>query len=223
MGCLCLYKILLKLLTKDCYSNFIFVEQLLCMKVNKIVFATGNPNKLKEVNSAAIGFEIIGLKDVKITEEIPETGFTLKENALQKAKYVYDKTGLDCFSDDTGLEIEALNYRPGVYSAMYAGPDCNAENNIRRVLQELEESTNRKAQFKTVIALILDGQEYFFQGVVNGEILKEKTGEGGFGYDPVFRPIGCEESFAEMSIAQKNKISHRGLAVKKLIRFLARV
>ena len=190
------------------------------MKVNKIVFATGNPNKLKEVNSVISEFEIIGLRDVKITEEIPETGFTLKENALQKAKYVYNKTGLDCFSDDTGLEIEALNNRPGVYSAMYAGPDCNAEKNIRKVLLELGESTNRKAQFKTVIALILQGKEYFFEGVVKGEILKEKTGKDGFGYDPIFKPFGYKESFAEMSIAQKNEISHRGLAVKKLIKFL---
>jgi XTP/dITP diphosphohydrolase len=193
------------------------------MKVNKIVFATGNPIKLKEIKSAINSFKIIGLKDLGITEEIPETGDTLMKNALQKAKYVYDKTGLDCFSDDTGLEIEALNYRPGVYSAMYAGPDCSAENNIRKVLQELEESTNRKAQFKTVIALILNGKEYFFEGVVNGVILKERSGKGGFGYDPIFRPIGYEESFAEMIIAQKNEISHRGLAVKKLIKFLAKV
>jgi XTP/dITP diphosphohydrolase len=192
------------------------------MNINKIVFATGNPNKLKEINSAINGFKIIGLKDLGITDEIPETGDTLMKNALQKAKYVYNKTGLDCFSDDTGLEIEALNCRPGVYSAMYAGPDCSAENNIRKVLQELEESTNRKAQFKTVIALILNGKEYFFEGLVSGVILKEKIGEDGFGYDPIFRPIGCEESFAEMTIDQKNEISHRGLAVKKLINFLAR-
>ena len=191
------------------------------MKVNKIVFATGNPNKLKEVNSKTTAFEIIGLKDLEITEEIPETGDTLKKNALQKAKYVYDKTGLDCFSDDTGLEIEALNHRPGVYSAMYAGPDCNAENNMQKVLKELEKSPNRSAQFKTVIALILKGEEYFFEGVVNGVILKEKSGNDGFGYDPIFRPIGYEKSFAEMSIAQKNEISHRGLAVKKLVNFLA--
>ena len=191
------------------------------MKVKKIVFATGNPNKLKEINSAISSFEIVGLKDLGITEEIPETGDTLEKNALQKAKYVYDKTGLDCFSDDTGLEIEALNYRPGVYSAMYAGSDCNAENNMRKVLRELVETPNRAAQFKTVIALILQEKEYFFEGVVKGEILKEKTGKDGFGYDPVFRPIGYEKSFAEMSIAQKNKISHRGLAVKKLVEFLA--
>ena len=193
------------------------------MKVKKIVFATGNPNKLKEIKSAIKSFEIVGLKDLGITEEIPETGDTLKKNALQKAKHVYDKTGLDCFSDDTGLEIEALNNRPGVYSAMYAGPDCNAENNMRKVLKELEGKTNRNAQFKTVIALILQGKEYLFEGVVKGEILKEKKGKDGFGYDPIFRPIGYKESFAEMSIAQKNEISHRGLAVKKLIKFLSGV
>ena len=119
------------------------------------------------------------------------------------------------------MEIEALNFRPGVYSAMYAGPDCSAENNIRKVLQELEESTNRKAQFKTVIALILNGKEYFFEGVVKGEILKQKTGKDGFGYDPIFRPLEYKESFAEMSIAQKNEISHRGLAVKKLVKFVS--
>ena len=191
------------------------------MKVKKIIFATGNPNKLKEIKSAINSFEIVGLKDLRITEEIPETGDTLKKNALQKAKYVHDKTGLDCFSDDTGLEIEALNYRPGVYSAMYAGPDCNAENNMRKVLEELGEAPNRNAQFKTVIALILQGKEYFFEGLVKGEILKEKKGKDGFGYDPIFRPLGCKESFAEMSIAQKNEISHRGLAVKKLVKFLA--
>ena len=191
------------------------------MRVKKIVFATGNPNKLKEIKSAINSFEIVGLKDLGITEEIPETGDTLKKNALQKAKYVYEKTGLDCFSDDTGLEIETLNLRPGVYSAMYAGTECNAENNMQKVLRELRGSANRKAQFKTVIALIFQGKEYFFVGVISGEILKEKTGKYGFGYDPIFRPIGYKESFSEMSIAQKNEISHRGLAVKKLVEFLA--
>ena len=193
------------------------------MKVNKIVFATGNPNKLKEIKSAINSFKIVGLKDLGITEEIPETGDTLMKNALQKAKYVYDKTGFDCFSDDTGLEIEALNYRPGVYSAMYAGPDCNAEDNMQKVLLELDKTPNRNAQFKTVIALILNGKEHFFEGAIKGVILKEKAGVDGFGYDPIFRPTGYEESFAEMTIDQKNEISHRGLAVKKLITFLASV
>jgi XTP/dITP diphosphohydrolase len=190
------------------------------MSLKKIVFATGNSNKLKEIKSAVDGFEFVGLTDLDINEEIPETGTTLKENALQKARYVYDKTGLNCFSDDTGLEIEALNYRPGVYSAMYAGADCNADNNMRKVLSELETFQNRKAKFKTVIALILNGKEYFFEGAVNGEILQEKKGSDGFGYDPIFKPEGYKETFAEMSIDLKNKISHRGLAVKKLVAFL---
>ena len=190
------------------------------MSPKKIVFATGNPNKLKEIKSAINSFEIIGLKDLGITKEIPETGATLKENALLKAKYIYDKTGLNCFSDDTGLEIESLNYRPGVYSARYAGPCCDAENNMKKVLLELGETTNRNAQFKTVIALILNGMEYFFEGKVKGKILKEKNGSGGFGYDPIFRPNGYEKTFAQMPLSLKNKISHRGLAVNKLVRFL---
>jgi XTP/dITP diphosphohydrolase len=190
------------------------------MSLKKIVFATGNSNKLKEIKSAINSFEIVGLNDLGITEEVPETGTTLKENALQKAKYVYEKTGLNCFSDDTGLEIEALNNRPGVYSAMYAGDDCNAENNIQKVLKELSSIRNRKAKFKTVIALILNGKECFFEGVVNGNILEEKKGNDGFGYDPIFKPEGHKETFAQMSIDLKNKISHRGLAVKKLVAFL---
>ena len=190
------------------------------MSLKKIVFATGNSNKLKEIKSAINSFEVVGLIDLGITEEVPETGTTLKENALQKAKYVYEKTGLNCFSDDTGLEIEALNNRPGVYSAMYAGDDCNAENNIQKVLKELSSIRNRKAKFKTVIALILNGKECFFEGVVNGNILEEKKGNDGFGYDPIFKPEGHKETFAQMSIDLKNKISHRGLAVKKLVAFL---
>jgi XTP/dITP diphosphohydrolase len=190
------------------------------MSLKKIVFATGNPNKLKEIKSAINSFEIIGLKDLGITEEIPETGTTLKENALQKAKYVYDKAGVNCFSDDTGLEIEALGNRPGVYSAMYAGADCNAENNMQKVLKELSGVRNRKAKFKTVIALVLNDKEYFFEGEVMGEILKEKTGSDGFGYDPIFKPEGYKETFAQMSVELKNKISHRGIAVKKLVAFL---
>jgi XTP/dITP diphosphohydrolase len=190
------------------------------MSLKKIVFATGNPNKLKEIKSAINSFEIVGLKDLGITEEIPETSTTLKENALQKAKYVYDKAGVNCFSDDTGLEIEALGNRPGVYSAMYAGADCNAENNMQKVLKELSGVRNRKAKFKTVIALVLNDKEYFFEGEVMGEILKEKTGSDGFGYDPIFKPEGYKETFAQMSVELKNKISHRGIAVKKLVAFL---
>ena len=190
------------------------------MKNKKIVFATGNSNKLKEVKYAIKSFEVIGLKDLGITEEIPETGTSLKENALLKAKYIYDKTGLDCFSDDTGLEIEALNNRPGVYSARYAGRECNEEDNMQKVLEELVNSRNRKAAFKTVMALILKGKEYFFEGLISGKILKEKRGTAGFGYDPIFKPDGHVETFAEMKINLKNKISHRGKAIKKLVEFL---
>jgi len=190
------------------------------MSHKKIVFATGNPNKLKEITSAIDGFEIVGLRALDITEKIPETGTTLKENALQKARYVYDKTGLSCFSDDTGLEIDALNNRPGVYSAMYAGADCSAENNMQQVLKELSGVSNRKAKFKTVIVLILNGKEYFFKGEINGEIIQKKKGSDGFGYDPIFKPEGHKETFAQMSFELKNKISHRGLAVKKLVSFL---
>ncbi len=190
------------------------------MKPKKIVFATANPNKLKEVRSAINSFEITGLKNIGITEGIPETGATLKENAILKAKYIYYKTGLNCFADDTGLEIESLNNGPGVYSARYAGPYCNSENNMQKVLKKLESYRNRKAIFKTVIALIFLEKEYYFEGEIKGEILKEKTGSGGFGYDPIFRPIGYKETFAQMSIDLKNKISHRGIAVKKLVAFL---
>ena len=191
--------------------------------MKKIVFATGNYNKLKEIRSAVSSFEIIGLLDIKITEELPETGNTLKENALQKANYIYEKTGMDCFSDDTGLEIEALGGRPGVYSARYAGKECSAEKNMFKVLNELKSYENRKATFKTVIALILNQKHYFFEGAVLGEIRKDKKGGKGFGYDPIFQPIGYKESFAEMSIIKKNEISHRGLAVKKLINFFSQL
>ena len=191
--------------------------------MKKIVFATGNYNKLKEIRSAVGSFEIIGLLDIKITEELPETGNTLKENALQKAIYINEKTGMDCFSDDTGLEIKALGGRPGVYSARYAGKDCDAEKNMLKVLNELKGFENRKATFKTVIALILNEKHYFFEGEVLGLIRKDKKGDQGFGYDPIFQPIGYKESFAEMSIIKKNKISHRGLAVKKLINFFSQL
>jgi XTP/dITP diphosphohydrolase len=191
--------------------------------MKKIVFATGNYNKLKELRSAVSSFEIIGLLDLKITEELPETGNTLKENALQKANYIYEKTGMDCFSDDTGLEIEALGGRPGVYSARYAGEKCNAEKNMLKVLNELKGFENRKATFKTVIALILNQKHYFFEGEVHGLIRKDKKGGKGFGYDPIFQPIGYKESFSEISITKKNEISHRGLAVKKLINFFSQL
>jgi len=188
--------------------------------MKKLVFATNNPNKLLEIRNSITNHKIASLKDLNINQEIPETGITLKENALQKAQYINNKTGLDCFADDTGLEIEALNFKPGVYSARYAGENCSAEDNINKVLIELKESNNRKATFKTVIALILNNKTHYFEGEVKGVILSGKTGNEGFGYDPIFKPVGFKNSFAQMSIEQKNKISHRGIAVRKLINFL---
>ena len=188
--------------------------------MKKLIFATNNPNKLREIRSAVSSHKIISLEEIGIKEEIPETGSTLHENALQKAAYIFNKTGEDCFADDTGLEIAALDKRPGVYSARYAGINCSAEDNINKVLDELDGVTNRNAVFKTVIALIINGKEFFFQGGIDGNILTNKTGHQGFGYDPIFLPNGYEISFAEMSLDEKNNISHRAKAVKKLIHFL---
>ncbi len=188
--------------------------------MKKLIFATNNSNKLKEIRKSILNLEIISLTDLNLNEDIPETGITLKENALQKAQFIHNKTGLNCFADDTGLEIEALNNRPGVYSARYAGENCSAADNMNKVLQELKDEHNRKATFKTVIALILDNSNYYFEGAVEGEILTQKTGDEGFGYDPLFKPKGFKYSFAQMAIDQKNQISHRGIAVKKLIEFL---
>ena len=187
----------------------------------KLVFATNNPHKLDEINNVeGLNVEIVSLKDINFSGEIPEDYETLKENALQKARYIHDKYGLDCFADDTGLEIDALDGRPGVYSARYAGPQCNPEDNIQKVLQELKGKIKRTGRFRTVIALIFEGKEYFFQGVVEGEIMSEKRGEDGFGYDPIFLPMCYAYTFAQMSLAMKNKISHRAKAMGKLIEFL---
>ncbi|MDP4278228.1 MAG: non-canonical purine NTP diphosphatase [Bacteroidota bacterium] len=186
-----------------------------------LVFATNNAHKLAEV-SAILGSQIrlSGLKEIGCFEEIPEDQSTIEGNALQKARFVYEKYRKDCFSDDTGLEVAQLNGEPGVYSARYAGEACIAENNIRKLLDKLDGETNRKARFRTVVALILDGKEYLFEGIVNGIILTEKHGDGGFGYDPVFQPEGYSQTFAEMSMVLKNKISHRALAIQKLTDFL---
>ena len=189
-------------------------------KMKNLVFATNNLNKLKEIRNAVSDFKIISLNELNINEDIPETGNTLQENALQKASYIFNKTGENCFADDTGLEIQALNNQPGVYSARYAGENCTAEDNIQKVLSKLNGIKNRNAKFKTVITLILNNKTYFFEGEVKGIILEEKTGDKGFGYDPIFRPNGFDVSFAQMSTQQKNEISHRGLAVKKLVEFL---
>ena len=190
--------------------------------MKKIVFATNNKNKLIEIRKA-IGtqFEILSLADVNIETEIPEDFETLEENAMQKAKFISDKTGLNVFADDTGLIVDAIDGRPGVYSARYAGLDCNPEDNMNKLLDELQGKEDRKARFKTVIALILDSKEYVFEGVCEGSITTLKSGKKGFGYDPVFQPSGYDITFAEMNIDTKNKISHRGKAVVKLIDFLS--
>ena len=186
--------------------------------MKKIVFATGNPNKIKEVK-ALLGdqFEIIGLQDIGCNEDIPETQPTIKGNALQKARYVVENYKVDCFAEDTGLEIESLNMEPGVFSARYAGAQRSSEDNMNLVLEKLKNKKNRNARFKTVIALIIGGKEYTFEGIVNGEIADKKTGKDGFGYDPIFLPEKRNISFAEMGSIEKNKISHRGRAVRKLI------
>lgn len=193
----------------------------------KIVFATANRNKLREIQDL-IGprAELSTPADHGITEEIPEDRPTLEGNALQKARYIYERTGLDCFADDTGLEVEALGGEPGVYSARYAavngaGEGHSSEANTALLLERLAGVENRRARFRTVIALILSGREYLFEGVVDGEITTERSGAEGFGYDPVFRPEGYVETFAEMPLALKNRISHRGRATAKLIDFLA--
>jgi XTP/dITP diphosphohydrolase len=187
----------------------------------KLVFATNNHHKLNEISHIeGLNVEIVCLKDIGFNEDIPEDFDTLEENALQKARYVHEKTGLDCFADDTGLEIDALDGRPGVFSARYAGEPANSEENIKKVLFELSGKTSRAARFRTVIALIIDGQELIFEGLVEGELLTEKHGADGFGYDPIFMPTGYSESFAEMDLVMKNKISHRARAMRQLINYL---
>ena len=188
---------------------------------NKLVFATNNKHKLEEV-SLILGdkIELLSLKDINCDVDIPETASTLEGNALLKAQYIYENYGLDCFADDTGLEIEALNMEPGVYSARYASENKSSEANMLKVLKNLENEDNRKARFRTVIALILSKEEYLFEGIINGEIIKEKRGNSGFGYDPIFVPKGYNETFAELGIETKNVISHRALAVNKLCEFI---
>lgn len=186
-----------------------------------LVFATNNKHKLEEISHLLEGtYEIIPLETIGCHDDIPEDHETLEENALQKARYIKEHYGCDCFADDTGLEIEALNGQPGVYSARYAGPAKDSKANMQKVLDNMQNQANRKACFRTIIALILDGQEYLFEGRVDGEILTEQHGSAGFGYDPIFRPEGFKESFAEMDLDTKNSISHRGRAVSKLVVFL---
>ncbi len=187
----------------------------------KLVFATNNKDKVKEIK-ALLGdnIELLSLKDIGCTEDIEETENTLEGNAKLKVDYVTRKYGVNCFADDTGLEVEALNGAPGVYSARYAGKNVTYEDNVQKMLKEMRGRTNRKAQFRTVIALNLNKEQYLFEGICEGEILESTKGSSGFGYDPIFKPKGFNESFAEMSLTQKGKISHRGLAMKKLVDFL---
>ncbi|MDY5354584.1 non-canonical purine NTP diphosphatase [Bacteroides pyogenes] len=191
----------------------------------KLVFATNNAHKLEEISSI-LGdkIELLSLKDIGCHEDIPETADTLEGNALLKSSFIYRNYGLNSFGDDTGLEVEALGGAPGVYSARYAGGEGHdSQANMRKLLCELEGVENRKARFRTAISLIFDGKEYLFEGIINGEIIKEKRGDSGFGYDPIFKPEGYEQTFAELGAEVKNEISHRALAVKKLAQFLKEI
>jgi len=187
----------------------------------KIIFASNNKNKVQEIQNQVPEFiQIVTLEEIGCTEDIEENGKTIEENAIIKANYVTEKYGLPCFADDTGLEIEALNGEPGVYSARYAGEEKDAEKNMDLVLEKLGSGSNRNAQFKTVIALNIKNQQYLFTGIVKGEIRKEKQGSHGFGYDPIFEPEHSGRTFAEMTLEEKNKLSHRGRAVEQLVEFL---
>lgn len=189
--------------------------------MKNIVFATNNKNKLREIRDiVGSKYNILSLSDINCHEDIPETADTIEGNALLKARFVKEKYGYDCFADDTGLEVEALGNRPGVYSARFAGEDCNSENNINKLLSELEGIENRKARFRTVIALIKGDTEEEFEGVIYGNISHERHGEGGFGYDKVFVPENYEKTFAEMLPEEKNSISHRAKATRLLIEYL---
>lgn len=189
--------------------------------MTELVFATQNPNKAREIEAKLGGsFMIVSLDSVGITEEIPETARTLEGNALLKARFVYEKTGRNCFADDTGLEVEALNGEPGVDTAYYAGPQKNAADNMALLLKNLEGKINRKARFRTVIALIWEGKEHLFEGIAEGEIINERRGAEGFGYDPVFVPTGYTRTFAEMTLEEKNQLSHRAKAFEAMKEFL---
>ena len=190
----------------------------------KIVFASNNKNKILEIQSMLPNsIQIVSLESIGCLEEIPETSETIEGNAILKANYVTKNYGFDCFADDTGLEVEALNGEPGVYSARYAGEQRNADDNMNKLLDELANKTNRTAQFKTVITLNLKGKQYLFEGIASGEIISEKVGLGGFGYDPIFKPANYDETFAQLSLDIKNEISHRGKATKALLEFLQNI
>lgn len=189
--------------------------------MKKLIFATQNLHKLEEIRFAVgNSFSILSLRELNFFDEIPETGDTLIENANQKANFIYEKFNIDCFADDTGLEIDSLGGEPGVYSARYAGEGKSFTDNMNKVLEKLQNHSNRKARFKTVISLILNGKQHHFEGSVEGVIIENKKGAEGFGYDPIFKPDGYLQTFAEMSLDEKNKISHRANATKKLVEFL---
>ena len=186
----------------------------------KLVFATNNKNKLKEVQAMLTNFEIVSLSEINCFDDIPETADTLEGNAILKANYITEKFGLNCFADDTGLEVEVLNNQPGVYSARYAGENNNTVANMNKLLSELGETKNRDAQFRTAVALNIEGKQFVFEGICKGQILTKKQGDSGFGYDPIFMPTGFDKSFAEMNMIEKGAISHRGKAIRKLVNFL---
>jgi len=187
----------------------------------KLVFASNNEHKIREIKSIlGESFTLLGLKDIDINEDIPENEPTIEGNALAKARYIHNSTGMDVFADDTGLEVDALGGEPGVHSARFAGDNKDSSENTVKLLSLLANSENRKARFRTVIALVMKGKEFLFSGKAEGTLLNEEHGSGGFGYDPIFVPKGGQKSFAEMSLAEKNKISHRAMAFKELIMFL---
>lgn len=189
----------------------------------KLVFASNNKNKIREIkNQLPENIEILSLEDIGCHVDIPETADTIEGNAILKADYIKNHYGYDCFADDSGLEVDALNGAPGVFSARYAGHEKNDNNNIDKLLAELKDKTNRKANFKTVIALNFNNNQYLFTGIINGQIIPEKIGTEGFGYDPVFKADGMDKTFAEISLQEKNQISHRGKAVKQLVDFLSK-
>lgn len=192
------------------------------LKFMKLVFASNNYNKIKEVQQLLpASIQIISLQDIGCFEEIPETENTIEGNAILKANYVTQKFGLNCFADDSGLEVDALNGEPGVFSARYAGEPKNDANNMSKLLLNLKDKVNKKANFKTVICLNIDGEQHLFKGIINGKITDEKKGTNGFGYDPIFIADGYSETFAELTLIEKSIISHRGIAVRKLVNFLS--
>lgn len=189
--------------------------------MHQLVFATNNSHKLRELGEILKGeFKLLSLNDISCADDIPETGDTLEANASQKSFYIWERYHIDCFSDDSGLEVEALNGEPGVHSARYAGEGRNSDDNVSKLLSEMEDVMNRKACFRCLISLVINGREFLFEGRVDGKILTERKGTEGFGYDPVFCPDGYDQSFAEMEAELKNGMSHRGRAVEKLVRFL---